>query len=130
MVPIVFFGFFMGGPILYMAIGSAYSGFVISNTSDEKFEKEFARIPEVALFVETYPEYVTSHYGDFLGWKIISYAAKINDMQGIHMEVKKSVLHQGVRISAGCSDNGFGFAYDIPQEQVLDYLKNKECLRK
>ena len=129
-MPIIFFGFLVVGPILFMVIGNAYSGFIISNTSDETFEKEFIRIPEVALFVETYPEYVTFHYGDFLGWKIINYSAKINDVQGIHMEVKKSMLHQGVRISAGCDDSGFDFVYDIPQEQVLDYLKNKECLRK
>ena len=126
-IPIVFFGFFMVGPILFMIASNAYSGFIISNTSEETFEKEFAKIPEVNYFIEKYPGYSTSHSGDFLGWKVILYDAKVDAGNSVHLYVKKSVLHQGVRVSAGCNDNNFGFAFDIPQEQVMDYLKNEEC---
>ena len=126
-IPLAFFGVMIFGPILLMVASNAYAGFVMSSTSDETFEKEFAKIPEVKLFIEKYPEYTTSHSSDFLGWKVIFYNAKTSDDKSIHLHVKKSVIHQGVRVNAGCSDGSFGFAYDIPHERVMDYLRNDKC---
>ena len=102
-IPIIFFGVFMAGPILFMIVGGAYSNFIISNTSNETFEKEFATIPEVAFFIATYPDHTTSHYGDFLGWKMIDHHAENMDINNLH--VKKSMLHGGIRIQASCANN-------------------------
>lgn len=118
------------GPVVFMIAANAYSGFVISNTPDSVFEEEFSKIPEVMLFAEKYPNYSTSHYGDFLGWKIISYESKGGDGNAIHLEVKKSVLHHNVKMSAGCSSAGLSATLDIPQAQVMDYLQTNGCLTK
>lgn len=116
------------GPVIFTIIANAYTGFVISNTPDSVFEEEFAKIPEVQLFIEKYPDYSTSHYGDFLGWKIIRYTALVDDDKSINLEVKKNVLHQGIRTSAGCDDGGYSYGLDIPQEQVMDHIKGDKCL--
>jgi hypothetical protein len=118
------------GPVILMIVTIQYSGFVISNTPDQVFEDEFATIPEVAFFIEKYPNYTTSHLQDIIGWKIILYESKGQDNKSINLHVKKSVLHQGVRISAGCNEGDYSFGYNIPQEQVMDYLKGDECLGK
>ena len=117
-------------PIFLMVGSNALAGFIISNTSDETFEEDFAKIPEVKLFIEKYPNYSASHSGDFLGWKVIFYDSKTADENGINLHVKKSVLHQGVKISAGCDKGVSSFVFDIPQEQVMDYLTNDKCLKK
>ena len=129
-IPIVVFGFFLLGPVLLMITGNTVAGFIISNTSNEDFEDDFTNIPEVALFLEKYPNYTTSHLSDIIGWKIIMYQSEIADNKSVNLHVKKNVLHQGIRVSAGCNQGGSGFTFDIPQEQVMDYLKNEECLRK
>ncbi len=118
------------GPVILMIVAIQYSGFIISNTPDEVFEDEFAKIPEVAFFIEKYPNYTKSHLQDIVGWKIIFYESKGQDNKSINLEVKKSVLHQGVKISAGCNEGGFSVTFDVPQEQVTDYLQNDECLGK
>jgi hypothetical protein len=118
------------GPVILMIVTIQYSGFVISNTPDQVFEDEFATIPEVAFFIEKYPNYTTSHLQDIIGLKIILYESKGQDNKSINLHVKKSVLHQGVRISAGCNEGDYSFGYNIPQEQVMDYLKGDECLGK
>ncbi len=118
------------GPVIYMIVAIQYSGFIISSTPDEVFEEEFAKIPEVAFFIEKYPNYTTGHLQDIIGWKIIFYESKGEDNKSINLEAKKSVLHQGVKISAGCNEGGNSVTMDIPQEQVMDYLKNDECLGK
>ena len=104
------------------------AGLIVSSTSNETFEEDFTGISEVKFFTERYPNYTTFHHGDFLGWKIITYTAKINDVQGIKMEVKKNVLHQGVRISAGCFDSKSSYALNILQDQVIDFLQNDGCI--
>lgn len=116
------------GPVIFMIGVNAYSGFIMSSIPDSVFEEEFAKTPEVRLFMEKYPNYSTSHYGDFLGWKIIRYAALVDDDKSIHLEVKKSTLHQGVRISAGCDKGDHSYELDIPQEQVINYVKENRCL--
>ena len=118
------------GPVILMIVAIQYSGFIISNTPDEVFEAEFAKIPEVEFFIEKYPNYTTSHLQDIIGWKIIFYESKGQDNKSINLDVKKNVLHQGVKISAGCNEGGFSFAYDVPQEQVMDFIQNDECLGK
>ena len=118
------------GPVIYMILAIQYSGFVISNTPNEVFETEFAKIPEVALFLEKYPKYTTSHLQDIIGWKIIFYKSVGQDNKSINLEVKKNVMHQGVKISAGCDEGAFRFTFDVPQEQVMDYLKNDKCFGK
>lgn len=118
------------GPVIFMIGVNAYSGFIISTTPDSVFEEEFSKIPEVKFFIEKFPNYSTSHSGDFLGWKIIYYKSNGEDDKSINLEVKKSVLHQGVRISAGCNEGGYSYGYNIPQEKVIDYLQNDECLGK
>ena len=128
-VAVVIMGIFLG-PVIYMIIAIQYSGFIISSTPDEVFEEEFVEIPEVKLFIEKYPNYTTSHLQDIIGWKIISYESKTQDNKAVNLEVQKNVLHYGVSISAGCNDGGVSFAFDVPQEQVMDYLKNDECLGK
>ncbi|AJW70339.1 hypothetical protein [Nitrosopumilus adriaticus] len=117
-------------PVFLMIVSNALAGFIMSNTSDETFEEDFAKIPEVKFFIEKYPNHSTSHSGDFLGWKVIFYDSKAGNESAISLHVKKSVLHQGVKISAGCNNSNSSFAYDIPQEQVMDYLKNDKCLKK
>ncbi len=128
-VAVVIMGIFLG-PVIYMIIAIQFSGFIISSTPDEIFEEEFVEIPEVKLFIEKYPNYTTSHLQDIIGWKIIFYESKTQDNKAVNLEVQKNVLHHGVRISAGCNDGGVSFAFDVPQEQVMDYLKNDECLGK
>ena len=117
------------GPVILMIVAIQYSGFIISNTSDEVFEEEFAKIPEVEFFIHKYPNYTTSHLQDIIGWKIIFYKFKGENNKSINLEVKKSVLNQSVKISAGCNKGGF-FAFDIPQDRVMDYLQDNECLGK
>ena len=116
------------GPVLFMIAAGMIANFIISTTSDEAFEEDFARIPEVEIFIEKYPDYGTYHFGDFLGWKIIGYTSDINDVQSIRMEVKKSVLNQKVRISAGCSGSESSYTLDVPHERVADFLQNDGCL--
>ena len=118
------------GPVIYMIVAIQYSGFIISSTPDSVFEEEFAKIPEVAFFIEKYPNYTTGHLQDIIGWKIILYESKGVDNKSINLEAQKSVLHHGVKVSAGCNEGGFGFALDVPQEKVMDYLQNDECLGK
>jgi len=125
---VVTIGIFLG-PVIYMIIEIQYSGFVISSTSVEIFEKEFAKIPEVKLFIEKYPNYTTSHLQDIIGWKIIFYESN-QDNKSIILEVQKNVLHQGVKLSAGCNNNDVRLTLDVPQEQVMDYIKNDECFGK
>jgi len=118
------------GPVIYMIVAIQYSGFIISSTPDSVFEEEFVKIPEVAFFIEKYPNYTTGHLQDIIGWKIILYESKGVDNKSINLEAKKSVLHHGVRVSAGCNEGGNSVALDIPQEQVMDFLQNDECLGK
>lgn len=118
------------GPVIFMISANAYTGFILSNTPDSAFEEEFAKIPEVQFFIEKYPNYSTSHSGDFLGWKIIRYTALVDDDKSINLEVKKSILHQGVRISAGCDNGGYSYGLNILQEQVMDHIKGDKCLGK
>lgn len=118
------------GPIVFMIAANAYSGFVISSTPDSVFEEEFSQIPEVKFFTEKYPDYSTSHYGDFLGWKIIAYESNDDDGMSIHLEVKKSVLSHKVKMNAGCGRAGLGVTLDVPQAQIMDYLQTNGCLTK
>ena len=128
-IAVIIIGIFLGS-VIYMIVAIQYSGFIISNTSDEIFEEEFAEISEVKLFIEKYPNYTTSHLQDIIGWKIIFYESKSQDNKSINLEVKKNVLHRGDKVNAGCNDGGGSVALDVPQEQVMDYLKNNECLGK
>ncbi|MGY5146592.1 MAG: hypothetical protein ACW9W4_01125 [Candidatus Nitrosopumilus sp. bin_7KS] len=123
-------GIIIFGAIPLMIASNAYSGFIISSTSDSIFEEDFAKIPEVKFFIEKYPSYTTNHLADFLGWKIINYDANVGQ-NVVHLSVKKSVLHQGVKISAGCSVGGpHNYALNILDDDVMDYLKNNICLKK
>ena len=113
------------GPVLAMVVLGSYASLVIGMTSDSAFEDEFMEIPEVGIFAAEYPGYSTSHTGDFLGWKVIMYRSDGVPTAALH--VQKNVLHQGVRISAGC-DYGTGtFAFDVPQEVVADYIRDRAC---
>lgn len=116
------------GPVIFMIGANGYTGFIISSTPDSVFEKDFAKIPEVRLFIEKYPDYTTSHHGDFLGWKIIDYGAELDAEKSIYLSVKKSVLHGKVKVSAACDDGGDVVTFDIIGENVMDYLKNEQCL--
>ena len=49
-----------------MIVAIQYSGFIISSTTDSVFEEEFVKIPEVAFFIEKYPNYTTGHLQDAL----------------------------------------------------------------
>lgn len=123
-------GIIIFGAIPLMIATNAYSGFIVFLTSDEAFEEDFAKIPEVKLFIKKYPNYTTNHYADFLGWKVIDYETK-TDENILHLSVKKSVIHHGVKISAGCSAIGsYSYGYDILDEQVIDYIKNDKCVGK
>ena len=115
------------GPVLLMIGTTTVAGIVMSVTPDEAFEEDFARIPEVGLFIEKYPDYATAHYGEFLGWKVINYYAKVGDEKSIELYVKKSVLHQEVRVSAGCFGSEFTRTFDITHEQVLGFLQDDRC---
>ena len=129
-IPVAILGIMIFGivPLMYMTNG--YSGFIMSVISDEEFEEDFAKISEVKLFIERYPNYTTSHLADFLGWKIINYDADVGQ-NVIHLSVKKSVLHHGVKVSAGCSiGESHSYALNILDDDVLDYLKNDTCLEK
>ncbi|MCE2497420.1 MAG: hypothetical protein J4F28_00190 [Nitrosopumilaceae archaeon] len=127
-IPTGFAAIFFIGPVLYMIVAGMIANFIISTTSDEAFEEGFARISEVKIFIEKYPDYGTIHYGDFLGWKVIQYTSEINDMQSIHMEVRKSVLHQKVKITAGCAGSDYSYVLDVPHDQVADFLQSDGCL--
>ena len=129
-IPVAILGIMIFGivPLMYMTNG--YLGFIMSVISDEEFEEDFAKISEVKLFIERYPNYTTSHLADFLGWKIINYDADVGQ-NVIHLSVKKSVLHHGVKVSAGCSiGESHSYALNILDDDVLDYLKNDTCLEK
>jgi len=123
-------GIIIFGGILMMITANTYSGFIISSTPDESFEEDFAKIPEVKFFIEKYPNYTTNHSSDFLGWKIINYSANGGD-NVVHLSVKKSVLHQGVKVSAACEIGGSSsYGFTILDDKVMDYLKNDSCLEK
>lgn len=123
-------GIIIFGPVPLMMASNAYSGHIMSSTPDSVFEEDFAKIPEVQSFIEKYPNYITNHSADFLGWKIINYMANTGE-NTIHLSVKKSVLHQGVKVSAGCSLAGVSsYALNILEDKVTDYLKNDSCLEK
>lgn len=123
-------GIMIFGAVPLMITTNAYSGFIMSSTSDETFEEDFKKISEVELFIEKYPNLTTNHSADFLGWKIINYDANVGQ-NVVHLSVKKSVLHQGVKISAGCSVGGpYNYALNILDDDVMDYLKNNTCLKK
>ena len=93
--PAVIIGGIILGPVVYMIAVIQYSGFIISSTPDKVFEEEFAKIPEVKIFIEKHPNYVTSHLQDIIGWKIIFYESKDQYDKSIKLHVKKSVLHKG-----------------------------------
>ena len=123
-------GIIIFGPVPLMIATNAYSGSIISMTPDSVFEEDFGKISEVKFFVEKYPTYTTNHLSDFLGWKIINYDVEVGK-NIVHLSVKKSVLHQGVKVSAGCSVNGpHNYALNILDDDVMDYLKSDSCLEK
>ena len=113
------------GPVLFMIAFGAVAN-IMPEPSEEAVEEDFARIPEVVVFTEEYPDYGTAHYGDFMGWRVILYTSEIND-ERIIMEVRKSVLHQGVKVSAGCSGPGPSSVLDVPHDQVVDFLQSGRC---
>jgi len=115
-------------PVFSMIGSNMIANHILSNTSNETFEADFAKIPEVKFFIEKYPNYITGHLADFLGWKIINYESKMDADRFIHLSVKKNVLHQGVNVYAGCSETGTDFVYNIIDDNVIDYLKNDQCL--
>ena len=118
------------GVVPMMITTNSSSGFIMSLIPDSVFEEDFAKISEVKFFIEKYPNYTTSHLADFLGWKIINYDADVGQ-NVIHLSVKKSVLHQGVKVSAGCSvGESHSYALNILDDDVLDYLKNDTCREK
>lgn len=129
-IPVTILGIMIFGIVPLMYITNGYSGFMMSIISDESFEKDFEKIPEVKFFIEKYPNYTTNHSSDFLGWKIINYDG--NDGQNVvHLSVKKSVLHQGVKISLGCEvGRPSSYALNILDDKVMDYLKNDTCVEK
>ena len=130
LIPVTILGIMIFGIVPLMYITNGYSGFIMSVISDEEFEEEFAKISEVKLFIEKYPNYTTSHSADFLGWKIINYDASIGQ-NAVHLSVKKSVIHQSVKVSAGCSvGEAYSYALNILDDEVKDYLKNDICLEK
>lgn len=122
-------GIIIFGAVPLMIATNAYSGYIMSSTSDSVFEKDFAKIPEVKFFIEKYPNYTTSHGADFLGWKIIMYNSN-SEQSGAELHVKKSVIHHGVKVSAACNNGGYSVTFGIIGEDVMDYLKNDECLKK
>lgn len=129
-IPIAILGIMIFGIVPLMYITNGYSGFMMSIISDEEFEKDFAKIPEVKFFIEKYPNYTTNHSSDFLGWKIINYDGDVGQ-NDVHLSVKKSVLHQGVKVSAGCEVGvSSGYALNILDDKVMDYLKNDTCEKK
>jgi len=129
-IPVAILGIMIFGIVPLMYITNGYSGFIMSVISDEEFEEEFSKIPEVKFFIEKYPNYTTGHLSDFLGWKIINYDANVGE-NFIHLSVKKSVIHQGVKVSAGCSIGGsYNYALNILDDDVLNYLKSDICLER
>ena len=127
---IIFYSIFFIGPIVFITVSNAYSGFIISNTSDKVFEEEFAKIPEVAIFIAKYSNYNTYHSEDFLGWKTIMYTTHGPDNKSvITLLVRKNMLHQGTDITVRCdADKDSGIVSDVLQDQVMDFLKNNNCL--
>lgn len=116
-------------PVLLMIAANIVAGHIISSIPNDVFEEEFSEIPEVSLFIERYPSHLTWHGGDIIGWKAIHYKASESDGGSVHLDVKKNVLHQGVRVSAGCDDGtGQPFAMDIPHGQVMEFLNGGGCL--
>ena len=118
-VAAVFAAIFVG-PVLAMIVLGSYAGLVISVTPDAAFEEEFAQIPEVKLFITEYPDYSTSHSGDFLGWKVITYFS--DGEPTVVMGVRKSVLDGDVRVSAGCDYGAHRYSLDVPREGVADLI--------
>ena len=113
------------GPVLFMIAFGAIA-YIMPEPSEEAVEKDFARIPEVRVFIQEYPDYGTAHYGDFMGWRVVLYNSETSDAQDISMEVRKSVLHQGVKVSAGCGPE-FSYALDVPHDRVIDFLQSGGC---
>ena len=113
------------GPVLFMIAFGAIAS-IMPDPSEEAVEKDFAQIPEVGVFTERYPDYGTSHYGDFMGWRVVQYTSETSDAQSISMAVRKNVLHQGIEISAGCGPE-FSYALDVPHDQVIDFLQSGRC---
>lgn len=112
------------GPAILMIVANAYSNFIISITSNQAFEKEFASIPTVNLFIQKYPNYTTSHDSDFLGWKIIDYVASHGD-KSIRLHVKKSVLHNGIHVAISCNLDPLS---DDSTQNVMHFIRQNNCL--
>lgn len=128
MIPVIILASIVIGPVIFMIGANGYAGFIISSTSNETFEKDFAKIPEVKFFIEKYPDYTTGHLSDFLGWKIINYNPELDTEKSIYLSVKKSVLHGKVKVTAACDDGSDVIRFDIVGEKVMNYLKTEQCL--
>lgn len=109
------------GAVLLMIFISTLAGFIIEITPDEEYERQFAEIPEVKIFIEKYPDYVTSHSGEFLGWKVIFYDSPTADAPALY--VKKGAIHGNASIQAGCP-TGDNFSFTTDEKIINDILKN------
>ncbi|MDE0267168.1 MAG: hypothetical protein OXK17_09205 [Thaumarchaeota archaeon] len=114
------------GSVLFMILSIQYYGIIIASTPDRVFEEEFAMMPEVAAFIDRYPDYSTSHGGDIIAWKEILYWPNEGDALALH--VKKSVSHGKVIMHGACmaQDVG-GTRFDMPREEIIAYMEHDMC---
>lgn len=89
---------FLWAPITLMILSGSLSSFVTSITSDEEYVKRASQNSIVNQYIESYPNYTTSQYNEFLGWRVIHFDVK----DGPFMYVKVSNLHGGIKVSATC----------------------------
>ena len=89
---------FLWLPITLMIFSGMFSSFVTSITSDDAYVKRASQNPTVNQYIESYPDYSTSQYNEFLGWRVIHFDVK----DGPSMYVKVSNLHGGIKVSAAC----------------------------
>jgi len=110
-------------PVALLILGNTLTAFIVSNTPDTVFEEEFAKIPEVELFITKYPNYTAGHGGDIIGWKIIIYNTVHGD-NWMWLEVEKNVLHHGVRMYIMCFDGTQQYSV---QDDIIAYIQSDKC---
>ena len=107
-------------PVLAIILVNYYAGTAEPVAPDAAFEKELAQIPEVGLFLADHPDHSANRAADFLGWKTAIYRSHGDPAAAV--EASKSLLHDGVKVSAGCGYGARGFAPDVPQADVAVFV--------
>ena len=112
---------FLWLPITMMVISGLFSSFMTSITSDDEYIKKASKNLIVNQYLESYPNYTSSQYNEFLGWRVIHF--DVND--GPSLYVKVSNLYGGIKVSATCpTSNTMTFS---PNDTLAQQIVMRGC---